>query len=139
MNFIEHPRCNGSLGAPQGQEDSVDALPVLRGHHEEWQSHVVQSFWQPDSEELAMLIAGGCVLLTVAGRTHAPLAVGVCEHRHVSDKDAAQRAVETLVGGLSIAGFAVRVDHKSVPPFAMGRWVHTVDVQPRFVRLGPAC
>lgn len=135
MDHFKHPACNGALHAPEGQEESVSTLHVCRGFAEEYGCNVVQSFWKPNAEELALLMAGGCVLLSVFGKTHAPLSVGVAEWRDVPDKDVALSAVTALVAGLDAAGFAVRVDQVSEQPWAMSRWKHVVDVQPKFTRL----
>lgn len=137
MDHFKHPACNGQLTAPDGQEDSVDTLHVCRGFDENYGCNVVQSFWKPNAEELALLHAGGCVLLSVFGKTHAPLSVGVAAWRDVPDKDVALSAVSTLVQGLDAAGFAVRVWQEPVTPLRMGNWRHVVEVQPKFTRLAP--
>lgn len=139
MDHFRHPACNGTLSAPTGQESNVDDLHVCKGFSEEYGCHVVQSFWKPSSDELALLLSGACVMLSVFGRTHAPLSVGVAAWRGVPDKDVARSAVETLVQGMSDAGFAVRVWPEPLQPLRMSNWRHMVEVTPKFVRLEAAC
>lgn len=75
MKHFKHPLCTGVLGAPPGQEDNVDALPIQRGSYEGYAC--VRSFWKPSDVELRCLNAGAPVALTVLGNTHAPLRVDV--------------------------------------------------------------
>lgn len=71
MNHFQHRFCNTALAPAEGDEDHVDTLHVQRGSI--GGAVVTRSFWQPTPEELALLNAGGCVMLTVCSGTHAPL------------------------------------------------------------------
>ncbi len=84
MNFIQHPECNGSLGAPykwdeQNPNLQCDALPILREYHQDGvKSHpVVSSFWKPTPNELIMLNNGACVKLIVFGQSMQPVILEV--------------------------------------------------------------
>lgn len=72
MQFIDHPACNSTFGAPAGTQDSVGALRVVQGTCELGgrPCNVNVSFWQPSAEELALLNAGEPVQLWVFGRSH---------------------------------------------------------------------
>lgn len=75
MRHFQHPTNNGVLGAPQGVSiEACNALPVT--HHGSTLP-MVTSFWRPEPEELAALNAGGFVMVTLWGQTHAPLKVEV--------------------------------------------------------------
>lgn len=73
MEKFKHPLCNTFLGAPTGQEGEVNTLPIMRGTFNGVEC--VRSFWRPTFDELSHLANGGCVVLTVLGKTHAPLRV----------------------------------------------------------------
>jgi hypothetical protein len=78
MDFINHPACNHSFGAPTGwdqNEQPVGTLPVSLG----WigEQRVMHSFWKPNDRELAKLLQGRPVILTIFGQVHPIVAVGV--------------------------------------------------------------
>lgn len=77
MQYIDHPSCNDTFGAPAGSEDAVGALRVLKGETPlGGRPHNVNvSFWQPSPEELALLNVGEPVQLWVFGRAHPVVAV----------------------------------------------------------------
>lgn len=85
MNIFKHPVSNLTLTAPPGRPEVVD-LPVWRGEVPVEvgdagimvPTHVVQCWWEPNEEELALLNNGGVVTLQVYGTTLAPHYVGVC-------------------------------------------------------------
>lgn len=78
MNRHQHPSNNSVLGAPPGVPfDECHALPITRVVFEETGSPGVVSYWLPTPDELALLNAGAAMRLTVWGRTHPPLALGV--------------------------------------------------------------
>jgi hypothetical protein len=74
---IQHPTSNDVLAAPQGVPvDRNSALFVTRDvippHGE-----VTVSFWQPNEEELALMMRGMAVRLIVMGLTHPGVSLGV--------------------------------------------------------------
>lgn len=73
MKFIEHPKCNGVL---RGEGEEVADLPALFAVDASYGPYI-QSFWRPSPEELALLMNGGVVELTVIGRLHPPVGVAV--------------------------------------------------------------
>lgn len=76
MKIIKHPSCTHSLGAPSDMQDgSCRALPVRYDETEHGTFAV--SFWKPESEDLALLAAGGVVTLHVraSGRQHPVVSV----------------------------------------------------------------
>lgn len=78
MNRHHHPSNNDVLGAPAGVPiEQCAALPVTRVWFNDVQQHAVASYWMPTAAELALLNAGAAVRLSVMGRTHPPLAIGV--------------------------------------------------------------
>lgn len=74
MEFFKHTQCNASLKPAEGDEDRVSALPVQI--HSEQGVRAITSFWRPTEAELANLLAGGYVALTVLGR-HPPVRLEV--------------------------------------------------------------
>jgi len=77
MKIINHPACTHQLGAPSDMQDgSCDALPVMYQDTEHGQFAV--SFWQPEPDDLAELLAGGGINLRVRapGRQHPVVALG---------------------------------------------------------------
>lgn len=76
MNIIKHPLCTHSIGAPTDMQDDCSALPVA--YHTDEHGTWAVSFWKPAAGELALLMAGGGVMLHVraAGRQHPVVAVG---------------------------------------------------------------
>lgn len=78
MNRYQHPKCNAVLGAPPGVPiEECSALPIARYRQEGSGDPGVASYWLPSAEELALLNQGKAVRVMLAGRTHAPLYVGV--------------------------------------------------------------
>lgn len=78
MNRHQHPSNNDVLGAPPGvPADQCGALPITRVVFTPGGQHAVASYWMPTAAELALLNAGKAVRLSVIGRTHPPLYVGV--------------------------------------------------------------
>lgn len=74
MEHFAHTQCNASLAPAEGDEDRVSALPVR--FHSEQGVRAITSYWRPTEVELANLLAGGCVKLTVLGR-HPPVRLEV--------------------------------------------------------------
>lgn len=85
MRFIQHTSCNSALGAPPGVKiDDCRALPIRRGLEPVGEGEsvdIVQSFWRPEPEELKALNEGHPIMLTIWGRTHAPLRVEVAAEK----------------------------------------------------------
>jgi len=80
MKIINHPACTTSLGAPSDMQDgSCSALPV-RYETTEHGTFAV-SYWLPERDDLATILAGGGVELWVRapGRQHPVVAVGTFE------------------------------------------------------------
>ena len=64
----EHNRfCNMLLDPPSGEEADVESLPVFDT------GESLISFWRPSEAELAALLAGGLITLTIMGATHPPV------------------------------------------------------------------
>lgn len=76
MDRMQHPSNNGVLGAPPGYtyQDCM-ALPITRVEY--GGGPCVISYWRPDAEEIALIVARKPVMLLVQGTTHAPVFVGV--------------------------------------------------------------
>lgn len=70
MEPIKHPHCNDVLRKPDGMtEEECRDLHICRA------SGCVWSFWKPNAEELAALVVGGSVALSIMGETHPPLSI----------------------------------------------------------------
>jgi hypothetical protein len=68
-----HPSNTRVLAAPAGWDQS--GLPIEPLGITDTSIHgvpCVWSFWKPDAEELAALVAGGSVVLSIVGRTMPP-------------------------------------------------------------------
>lgn len=74
MEHFAHTQCNASLAPAEGDEDRVASLAV--NIHREDGVRAITSYWRPTEVELANLLAGGCVKLTVLGR-HPPVRLEV--------------------------------------------------------------
>ncbi len=78
MNPTQHPSNNDVLGAPPGVPiDDCRALPITRVLYQPSGLEAVVSYWQPTPEQLRLLNEGKAVWLSVWGRTHPPVAIGV--------------------------------------------------------------
>lgn len=78
VNHTRHSSCNGALGAPDGWDQDqlpCDAIAITRSTVEGYPC--VSSFWRPTPEELALLNAGGLVVLGVIGHTMPPVMLDV--------------------------------------------------------------
>jgi len=71
---VKHSETNTTLYAAEGEDKVID-LPIRRSAIQGIE--VVQSFWKPEPNELAALNEGHAIILTVAGRTHAPVMMEV--------------------------------------------------------------
>lgn len=79
----QHPSNNHVFGAPGGWDQDklpCSALPVTLGPTDEGGWAGIMSYWKPTDEELAVLNAGGLVKLTVLGRQHPVVSLGVDSH-----------------------------------------------------------
>lgn len=89
MKILNHPACTHQLGAPSDMQDgSCDALPVMYQTTEHGQFAV--SFWQPEPDDLAELLAGGGINLWVRapGRQHPVVALGTFPQPPTDEKSA---------------------------------------------------
>lgn len=78
MNRHQHPSNNAVLGAPPGTPiNECSALPITRVTWTDPGIEGVVSYRMPTTAELQLLNNGQAVRLTILGRTHAPLALGV--------------------------------------------------------------
>jgi hypothetical protein len=78
MDRHQHPSNNDVLGAPRGMAaDECVALPITRILYQDPPMDGVVSFWKPTVAELQLLNDGHAVRLSILGRTHPPLYVGV--------------------------------------------------------------
>lgn len=77
MNHFKHAFCNMALTAAPGTEDHVDTLHVQRDTENDYV--ITRSFWRPTPEELAVLNADGCVVLTMLARQCPPVRLEVAE------------------------------------------------------------
>lgn len=79
MDFVTHPSNNHHFGAPpdwdKGDGVACGTLPVTLTYVDGRQAIV--SFWKPDATELAKLLQGKPVVLTVFGRQHPVVSMGV--------------------------------------------------------------
>lgn len=75
MNPTKINGANRTFGAPRDWDESKNgpcmALPVLDD------GQALHSVWRPDAAELAALNRGSAVVLTIHGRTHPVVSVGV--------------------------------------------------------------
>lgn len=74
LQHFAHTQCNASLAPAEGDEDRVSPLAVYI--HSEEGVRALTSYWRPNEVELANLLAGGCVALTVLGK-HPPVRLEV--------------------------------------------------------------
>lgn len=65
MQHFAHARCNELLSPADGDEKDVSPLPVHL--HREGGCRAITSFWRPSEQDIANILAGGCVALTVLG------------------------------------------------------------------------
>lgn len=74
---IRTPQCNAMLGAPVDWDDEKDgecvALPIYR----DAATQTMHSFWQPNEQEIANILAGVPIRLTIIGSAHPPVAINV--------------------------------------------------------------
>lgn len=74
MDPVETPYCNKVLKGPADMPNCID-LPCTQTILDDYP--VFQTFWMPTADELRMLREGKPVVLTVYGRAHPPVWVGV--------------------------------------------------------------
>ncbi len=78
MNKIRHPTNNRVLGAPKDWDHSelpCSALAVTDVEVNGQQA--IASFWQPDAEELALIVAGAPIMLCIFGASMPPVMLSV--------------------------------------------------------------
>ena len=82
MNKHQHPSNNDVLGAPKGWDQGelpCSALPITRVTYKgcKFLQQGVDSYWKPTADELAVLNAGGSIVLSVLGVTMPPVQLSV--------------------------------------------------------------
>ena len=81
MNHIAHRSNNAELAPPEGMTpDQCQPLPITRLIYDQAGGEGIPacvSFWQPTPAQLALLLQGRPVWLSVLGTTHPPLCLGV--------------------------------------------------------------
>ena len=78
MTPHQHPSNNDVLAPPSGATpEECRALAITRVVYVADRLQGVVSYWMPTAAELQLLNAGQAVRLSVLGRTHPPLALGV--------------------------------------------------------------
>jgi hypothetical protein len=78
MDYIHHPSNNHMFGAPPDWDHSKTACGTLPVTLTEINGQpAIVSFWMPDQAELAALLRGKPVMLSVFGRGHPVVSVGV--------------------------------------------------------------
>jgi hypothetical protein len=79
MMPVRSEHTNAMLGAPKDwnpeQEGECIGLPV----HRDQQNNVFLSFWQPSEQDIANILAGVPIRLTVFGGGHPPVAIAVTD------------------------------------------------------------
>lgn len=82
MNPLRTQHTNIELGAPKNwneeQHGECNSLPCVRVMQPDG-THTYTSFWTPTPDELADLVVGGTVKLTLFSFTHPPVAVEVAK------------------------------------------------------------
>ena len=77
MRAIDTPECNFTFGPPEGWEaGKCESLRVRVGTLPDGQP-AIQSFWQPSEEDIASILAGQPIMLTILGRGMPPVCVEV--------------------------------------------------------------
>ena len=78
MNHFRHALCTHTLNPAPGTERFVDPLHIRRGTLEDPRGvPTVTSYWRPSEQDIANILAGGCVAVQVLGATHPPMSVFV--------------------------------------------------------------
>lgn len=78
MNHFRHALCTHTLNPAPGTEEFVDALHIKRGKLDDPQGvPTVTSYWRPSEQDIANILAGGCVAVQVLGTTQPPILVSV--------------------------------------------------------------
>ncbi|XAI95942.1 hypothetical protein [Microcystis phage Mwe-JY26] len=72
MTPVQIPFANVVLKAPPGSEEHCGDLPAFRS-----EAGTFTSFWQPSVEEIAEIVAGKPIALTIMSSTHPPVSVWV--------------------------------------------------------------
>ena len=79
MNHVKHPKTNFTFLAPEGMPN-CDDLAVVRGTIPGGSnSPTIMSYWKPTDAELAELIVGGHIRLSIIGEGMPPVALSVVD------------------------------------------------------------
>lgn len=66
--------CTGILGKPMDWDESLGCVGLpFRREYDENGNGMLRSRWQPSSEELQIILAGGAIELVVLGDVHPPV------------------------------------------------------------------
>lgn len=68
---------NARLGAPNGMNDCIGLFVRVDQHQSG--AALLSSVWHPTPDELAAIVAGAPILLTIYGSNHPPVQLGVSE------------------------------------------------------------
>lgn len=77
MELTEIQNANLIMTAPKGTESFCADLPVRRGYDGKTGSGYMQSAWKPTEVEIANILAGRPVILTIFGDTHPIVSLSV--------------------------------------------------------------
>lgn len=79
MNPVKTEHTNVALGAPQGWDDARDGKCIGLPVHMDQARGVMYSFWQPSEVDIANILAGAPIRLSVFGLGHPPVSIAVTD------------------------------------------------------------
>jgi hypothetical protein len=79
MKPIQTDRTNVLLGAPKDWDAARDGEYIGLPVHLDVENRLFHSFWQPSEQDIADILAGMPVRLTVFGGSHPPVAIAVTD------------------------------------------------------------
>jgi hypothetical protein len=77
MQPVRTDACNAVFVAPADWHVEIDGECVDLPIHADITLGVMHSYWQPSEEDIANILAGLPIRLTVFGRSHPPVAIAV--------------------------------------------------------------
>ncbi|MDB5990056.1 MAG: hypothetical protein JWQ10_1459 [Herbaspirillum sp.] len=77
MTPVKTEHTNVVLGAPTGWDEQRDGKCIGLPVHLDPAQGVMYSFWQPTEVDIANILAGVPIRLSVFGRAHPPVAIAV--------------------------------------------------------------
>lgn len=75
MQPLRTAECNVLLGAPSDWDENTDGECVALPIHQN--GVYMHSFWQPSEQDIANILAGVPIRLTIVGGAHPPVAINV--------------------------------------------------------------